>query len=272
MNAVDTSGSHPKDHNNPPTLTEQLAEKYEELRKEVNDIAARANETPRTIEDSKQVEVIGTLIVDAKKLAKRVDAFRTDEKAPHLQAGRDVDAFFNNFHDRLTRIADTFQDIADDHARKVAAEERRKRAEEQRRIEEEQRRLEEEQERQREIAEREAERNRPKAAAKHEAKAESLADQSEELAERVEEAAAAVAAPAAELVERQTFSSGVKSRAKSEFAFEITDYQSIPLDKLRPYLKRAEVEKAIKSFIKVNEDKEPLPGVRIYEDVKAQFR
>lgn len=244
-------------HNQPPPLRDILAENHAGLAGDVETIAERANKAPREIKSEDDLDAVGTLVKDAGTLARRVESIRTAEKAPHLQAGREVDAFFGAFTDRLERIQKVFQGIANEYVRRKREEERRRRGEEARKAREEE-------ERQRKIAEAEAERNRPTAAEKHEAKAEAAA-------ERAATAEAAAQATPAEMTRTRT-SSGTLATARSEWAFEITDYSAIPLNELRPYLVRADVEKAIRSFVRVNKDAVPLAGVRIFEDVKASFR
>ena len=243
--------------NNPP-ISERLALENEDLTPLVEAIAARANAAPKVIGSPDDAAVVSQLIVDARKLARDVDARRVNAKAPYLQAGRDVDGFFSPHSDRVGRVATVFQKIADDHARRVADEARRRAAEEARKFRDEQ-------ERQAEIARRAAEANRAAVASKAEARIDYLEDRA-----AIEEAAAAGAAK--DLVGTTTFDSGVKSTARDEWTFEIVDYDSIPFDKLRPYLKRDAVDAALRAFVKFHKNANPLAGVRIFAGVKARIR
>lgn len=240
---------------NKPTIFEVLTEQYAGLASRVEAIATRANTAPRVIKSDADLNEIGVLIRDTRSLAKEADQSRTAEKAPHLQAGRDVDAFFKAHADRLDRISGAFQKIADDHARAVAAKARRK-------AEEEARKAREEAERQAEIARRAEEANRAKTADKHEARADAALAQAEQ-------AEAVAAAPAADLV-RSRMDSGLLSTATTTLAFEITNYDAIPLNSIRAYFKRDAVEAAIRLAMKMGVRE--LEGVRFYEDVKASFR
>lgn len=244
-------------HNAPPSLSEILAEKYVPLAKSVEAIAERANSAPRKISSDADLSVIGKLVVDARDVFKQAEKARETEKEPYLTGGKEVDAFFSIFKERLKRIGDVFNAIADDHARAVAAEARRK-AEEEARI------ARAEAERQAEIARRAEEANRPKTADKHDARA-------AEAEHRAEQAEAVASAPAADLV-RNRLDTSVLSTARTEWAFEITDYSAIPLDVLRPYLKREHVEQALRAFVKINRDATPVKGVRIFADTRAAFR
>ena len=65
---------------------------------------------------------------------------------------------------------------------------------------------------------------------------------------------------------------GVIASATTKWDFEITDYDAIDLNKLRPFLIRADVEKAVRSFVRIQKGSAVIPGVRVFEDVKATFR
>lgn len=243
--------------NNPPPLREILAERFARTSMEIDQLAKRADGAPKKVVDDEQFGAVGDIAKDARTLSKSIEEKRKVEKEPFLQGGRDVDAFFGTLTDRVKRIADTLQARADEYARAKAAEERRKR-------EEEARRLAAEEQRQREIAEREAERNRPTASAKHE-------DRANYAQERAAAAAAGAEARAAELT-RTRSAAGTVASARTSWDFEITDIGKVPLDTLRPFIKREHIEQAIRSFVRINKDAVPLEGVRIFENVKANFR
>lgn len=229
-------------HNNPPLL-DRLGIEYASISDEIEALAARANAAPKKIVDDAGAQIVKDLNREANAFWKRVDGLRKDEKEPHLQATRDVDGFFKPFLDRSIKIKEFFQGVADQH-------ERERRAEEQRKRDEDARKLREEAARQREIAARAEAAARPTQATKAETKAEDLAER----AERME------VAPV------------VLDGAKTEWTFEITDYDSIDLAKLRPYLKREEVEKAIRQHVRIHKGNSAIAGVRIFEDVRAKLR
>lgn len=244
-------------HNNPPSHLELLAEKYRHHAADVEGLAAVANNAPRAIKSDADLEAVSSLVKDARSLVKKIDASRVAEKEPHLTAGREVDTFFATMAERVIRISKVFQQIADDHARAKAEEARRKAA-----AEAEAARA--EAARQADLARRAQEANRLETAEKYDA----FSSASTAKAERAEEV---LSASAADLT-RQRLSSGTLASAKGEWTFEITDYEAIPLDKLRPYLKRDAIDAAIRQFVRMNKDKADLPGVRIFEDVKAVIR
>lgn len=232
-----------------------LSEDHAQLRHEVEKIADRANLAPREIKGAADLDSVGALIRDTRELARKADKERTAAKEPYLSGGRTVDQYFKTLTDRLERIAAVFQKIADDHARAVAAAARAKAEAEARAAREEADR--------REAAARKAEDdNRLKHAQGHTAKA----DEARQVAEQAE---AVAAAPAKELA-RTVTSSGIAAGARTEWVFEIADYDAIDLNKLRPLFKRDAVEAAIRQAVK-NGARE-IPGVRIFENVTATFR
>lgn len=243
--------------NNPP-IADRLALENTELLAEVERLAERSNAAPREIRTDADLDAVARLVTDARALGKRVDSQRVQDKEPFLTAGREVDTFFKAPIDRLARIGSAFQRIADDHARARAAEARRK-------AEEEAAKARAEAQRQREIAERAAEAERVKAASKAEDRA-GNAEAKAEAADRI------AAAPAADLVGQTTTASGVTATGKTVWSYEITNYDLIPLDLMRPYLKREHVDAAIKQFVKFHNNTKPMAGVRIFEEVRVAIR
>lgn len=240
-------------HNRPP-ISEVLTEQHRNLIAEIEPLAERANAMPRKVEKDEDLGPIGDLVVDASKLAKRLEGVRKAEKEPFLQGGKDVDAFFKPLVERAERIADAFEAIATQYQRDKAAAARRA-------AEEEARKLREAEEKKRQEAEQ----------AKRQATADRKLDQAEELADKAEEAEAKAAASNAELTKVRT-DSGVTAGTRTVWNFQITNYEAIPLDKLRPYFKREHVESAIRSLVGIQKGSTNLDGVRVFEDIKSTFR
>lgn len=240
-------------HNRPP-IREILTEQHKDLLARVDQIAERANALPRKVESDDGLGPIGDLVVDASKLAKEIDGIRKFEGEPHYQAWKDVNTFFTPFVDRVKRIAEAFEKVANDYQRAKAAEARRK-------AEEEARKLREEEDRKRREAE----------AAKRQSTAERKLDEADEIADKAAEAEAMAQASNADLTRVRT-ESGVTAGTKTIWNFQITDYEAIPLDRLRPYLKREHIESAIRSMVGIQKGSTDLPGVRVFEDIKSTFR
>lgn len=251
--------------NNPP-ISEVLADTYKDLLAKIDPIAERANKLaaelkgdaekiePATIRTEAQIAAISELVIDASDLSKSFEAKREIEKDPHWKAFKAVNAFFGEFTARLDRIADTFTAIASGHQRAVAAEARRK-------AEAEAAELRAKEEKLRAAAE----------AAKKPATADKKHEQADEIAAQAEAAEAKAATTNHELTKVKT-DAGVSVGAKTEWTFKITDYEAIPLDKLRPYLKREVIEQAIRAYVKIHKGSASLAGVHFEEDIKATIR
>lgn len=239
--------------NNPP-IPDVLAEQHKDLIAKIEPIAERANKLPRVVKNDEQLGIVGALVIDANELSKKLEAHRKAEKQPYLDQGREVDAFFNPLIDRLDRIADTFEEISTAYQREKIAAERRARAAKAEK-------LREAEEKKRAEAE----------AAKRETTAERKHDEADEIALRAAQAESKANAANKDLGRMQT-ATGVKVGAKTEWQFEITDYEAIPLDRLRPYFRREEVEKAIRSLVKIQKGSTTLAGVRVFEDISTNFR
>ncbi len=239
-------------HNKAP-ISEVLAADFAELTKDVTAAIAGLDALPKSLKDDADLGLVGKAVVDLRALYKRIESVRTDEGEPLLLAKRELDAFFKDMTARIEASAKIIQTRADDYTRRKEAEAR----EEARRAAEENRRREE------------AERARAERAASDQtaARAEGRAEQFAASAERAEEAANA---KPEDLV--RTKVGGVTASGKTELVFEIVDYDAIPLDKLRPYLDRAAIEKAIKSFQRVHKQHASLPGVKFDERTVATFR
>ena len=239
------------------TITETLFESYlVSILKEVDAIAERANIAPKAIKSDADLDLIGLIVTDARALSKKTDKIREAEKAPYLLAGNEVQDFFRTPLARLDRMVKAFEDISTAYHRKVRDEERRK-AENDARI------AREEENRRQEAARTAEEEGRSAHAAIHKTKAEDAAATA-----RVAETTVR-AAPAAKTITE----SGVTSKADLVWTFEVTNYQKVALDTLRPYIKREVIEAAIKQSVKMGARGTELgDGVRIYEDVKAGFR
>lgn len=237
---------------NKPPIAEVLVEQYAALSIEVEKIALRANNGPKAIKNDADLEKVADLVKATTQLNRRVDDARKTEKQPYLDAGRDVDAFFKSWADRLDRIKASFERIATDYQREKAARERREREEAAARI-----RAEEERKR------KEADK------AKREETANRKIDEADALAAKAAEVEASAEAAAADLVRMRT-DSGTLATVRATMNFEITNWNDVDLAALRPYLKREDVEKAIRTAVKIGITE--IKGVRIYEDVKASFR
>lgn len=240
--------------NNPP-LEEVLRERHGLFRERIALVKTGVERISLPIKDDAALADSAKIVTRTIQLGKDIDETRRTEKQPYLEGGRIVDNFFNSLADVLADTVKPLRKANDDYQRE---KDRKARAEAQ----EAARRAREEEERQRAIAEAEAARGRPTAAAKHAEKAH-LANEAE-LENRV-----AARSSAADLT-RVSAGDTVVS-AKQPWTFEVTDAEAVDLEALRPYLLQADIEKAIRQFIRVNKGSRPLKGVRIYQDVVTNY-
>ena len=232
-----------------------LSERYTEFQDSIEYIATLANKGPRVIKNSDDLDVCASIVTKARDLTNRVENARKGEKDVYLQAGREVDAYFAGLSDRLTRIKNAFESVATEYQRKTAAEARQA-------AEAEAAKARAEEAKRQRLAAKADEDNRLKHADAHQAKA-------EEAGQRAEEAEMTAKASAADLVRTRT-STGVLATAKTEWRAEIVDYELIPLNSLRAYIKRDAVEAALRMAVKMG--MREMPGVKVFEEVTASFR
>lgn len=246
-------------HNKPPALKDQLADQYRHFAAEIETIAERANAAPKAVKSDDDLDWVGVIVKDAKTMLKRVDGARKDEKEPHLKASREVDGFFKGMAERLDRIARALEDRATEYQRAKAAEARRK-------AEEEARKLREQEEAARRKAEEAAAAGRERTADKAEFKAESLAEKAAEAERQADSKAADLA--------RTRGASGTLASAKTVTKVRITDLATVQqsMGPLGPYIDSDMIQKAANTWLRVTKGAGSIPGLEVYEDVKATFR
>jgi cell division septum initiation protein DivIVA len=227
-----------------------LAADFADLIRDVNGLTEQADALPTKIKGDEDMGRVGQAVTDLRALHKRVDGARSDEKAPILDAGKKLDGWFKDLTAKIEASAKRLQGAADDYARAKAAEERARLIEESRKA------------REKAAAE----------AAKAEAGNVKAAGRAEQAEARAETAEAAAGAKAADLV--RTRAGGVTSSAKTVWTFRVDDYPALQssLGPLGPFLAREDVEKAIRSVVRIQKGGTALPGVTVFEDVKSTFR
>lgn len=236
-------------HNKAP-IDEVLKADFADLTKEVEGLCAEAGKAPKRIRNEDDLGTIGNFFADLRALKGRIEGIRKDEGEPMLSAKRALDGFFKDLAAELEKVGDDLQATADEYTRRKAAEERARREEEARKARERE------------------ERERQKAEAGN-IKAAGRAEQYEAQAEAAEKAAIAGAADLT-----RTRAGGVTSSAKTVWDFRIDDYTALQssLGPLGPFIDRKDVEKAIRSVVRIQKGNTSLPGVAVFEDVKSTFR
>ena len=202
--------------NGPPAdpLAAQLAEDHAALLTERTDLELAAAKLPREVNTDEDCAKITAFVVKAKALAKKAVDAHTPAKAPVLQQGRTIDAFFFSIRDGAKAKADDIEKRNAPFLRaKADAEAARRREEEaaKRRAADEAKEREAEERRQREAAEREAEAARRRIAdaetaeARGRAEADArAAERNADLARKAEEQATADAAKATKSADRDS--------------------------------------------------------------------
>ncbi|MCC8967890.1 hypothetical protein H8A95_37675, partial [Bradyrhizobium sp. Pear76] len=75
----------------------------------------------------------------------------------------------------------------------------------------------------------------------------------------------------ADMARTRATSGGLATLAQS-FDFEITELGAVDLEALRSHISRADLEKAIRAYVRIHKDTVPLRGVRVFPTTSAQFR
>lgn len=250
----------------PPDTANRLIEDYAPLEAETKALLDKARELPTVIEDEATYEQLTRTVKDLRAKQARADEYREIEKKPHLLAGRAIDFHFGDIVTRLKTGREILEKRASAYLAAKAAAERKRRDEElaaQRaeadRLAEEARKLEQA--------------NKPKEAEKTLHKA--------VLAERVADLTEGNAAATTSQDLSRTRSSTGTSSLTTSWDFQTLDLDAIPFEKIKHYFTPADVEKAIRGFIKAKapkcDDQAPeelaiLPGVRIFKNRKANIR
>lgn len=236
-----------------PPIKEMLAEGYAKLLDEVSQACAAFHRAPATIESDEISGKVADLVSDLRKLRKQANDAHDTEKAPYLQAGHDVDEFFRVPAAECKAAIDALlsRQAAYLHAKELAARQAAAKAEQEAR--------------ERADAElRAAERAQDQGDFDTAEKLLTDAAIAEEVAET---AAATVAAKPADLT--RTYSKhGAVTSLRKEWTHTVEDRARLDLDALRPYFTAADIDKAIRGFIKAGG--RTLKGAKIFEQPKAR--
>lgn len=228
-----------------------LAQDFGYVDRHLAELEAEFAKAPPVLEDDEDLEVIRLLSAKARGAYKRCEELRDETKRPHLEAGRTIDAFFKALSARMEKANTALMMRATLYLdKKRAAEEARRRAEEARQRQEAERKS------------REAEEAASAGEAERAARAAAAAAEAESRAHQ-----AAEPVKATDLARTQT--AGGTATLSERWMFEITDFSALDLNALRPYLGRADIEKAIRALVRAG--RRQLAGVRIFQETKARL-
>lgn len=272
-------GNQPPDY--AQEVIDRLAREYPHVDRETAALLDEARTLPNPMTDESLPDY--TRIVKAgRDLFTRLDTMHDAEKQPYLRGGQGCDGFFFTFMDKIKRrtgtrgakpgMLDILQARIDNfaEAKRVAEEQRRR----QEAIEAERKRLAAEAARIQAEQEAEAARLAAERARKphtQEAKEEVAAHaETQATAARIEEFQAAntaeiatiqAAAKPADMI-RTRMEEGILTSAKRDDA-TVTDYDAIDLNKLRPFINRDALDKAVRQWARNTNYAEPMAGVQI---------
>lgn len=234
-------------------LDQRLPLDYEDLGVRVSEALIKARNLPTEIATDDDVAAIGAVDKVLRELIKEAEDTRKEEGKPYLEGKRTVDTFFNTLAGRASEERARLERVLSAHLKRKAEQERQRRMEAAR------------------IAQEEADRKLEEARQLEEMGRTAAADFVVEVAQQAEEranlAVEASEAPMADMA--RTYTSAGTASLRRPWTFEITDQAKIPLEQLRNFISTADLEKAIRGFVRAGGRQ--LDGVRIFQDEKASF-
>lgn len=249
----------PRDHNNPPPLSELLDEETLELRSRRDELLGSVARVPAAIEDEDTNKRAADLVRMITACRKKAETNRVDRKEPFLASERIVDAAFKKITDPLDLAKKQVEQRMTAFQRAKADAERRAR-------EAEARRQWEESERQRQEAAAAAAALQTEEDLDAAIAAEDRAKQQAADAERARKEA--LAKPAELSRSRGDF--GAVASLHTFWSFADLDRDTIDLEALRQHLPIDALEKAVRSLIKAGGRE--LRGCTIFEDHQTRVR
>jgi len=237
-------------HNQPP-YADQLAVKYEDLVVAVDKLIK--DPAPAKVDDENVEQCVERVMI-LRTVAKRIDEDRKSEKEPHLEAGRTVDAFFQGLLVQVNRAAGKITEAIGDYQKEVEAHRRRVAAERARREEEEA-----------------ARRLQEAADSDNRILSQIQMDEAERAAGRSAAAENAALRPDRDMKRVETTAGTVSTRTVLEPLVE-DPRAAIADPALHPYFAVADIEKAVRQYMRANGKNGKLAGVRFVETTKTAVR
>jgi hypothetical protein len=250
------------DSNRPALITaDLLAKDFAHIETAIAVLETRGKEMPPVIEDDEDLAVINELVVDLRKAGKRADEIRDEQKRPYLEAGNTVQAFFKSFEHRADTLKAQLETRAKRYLDKKRDEERARQAEEEKRARAE--------------AERREEEARAAAAKGDETGAAIAANQARAANEQAEASGVAATAKSADLA--RTHTSAGTATLIEDFDVKVLDWEKVDLEILRPYIRRDEIDKALRAILRARKPEVAagtfkITGVQFVPITRAQLR
>lgn len=238
---------------NKAPVEEVLAAEFAELAAEVERAVKAVTDRPAKIKDDVDFAATGSLANRVSALSKRLETTRKGETDPLYKAQKEVKSYFDLLAEQLTNAIKPHIDAANSYTRAKQAEANRLRQEEERKL--------------REKAAAEAEKANTSentgVAARAEGRAEAFSAQADKLAGAGTSAADAV---------RTKVAGGGVATARTFWNFRVADYAVLDLNQLRDFIPQEDIDKAIRSKVRVQKGNTKINGVEVFEDTQAQFR
>ena len=245
----------------PPNVEEEIADALAPFLPRIQALADQDTALPKEIRTDEDKGRAGDVAKAARKLHREVEAGRDVLKRPYLDAGKLVDTSFATPKECLDQMAKRIEDRASAYDREQLAAKRRA-------AEDEARRAREEEQSRADAAETAAQAGRQAHAAQH-------LDKADAAAERAAQAEAIARQSSVDLT-RVRSASGTVSSASTKWKSEIVDVAKLDLEMLRPYLPRADLQKALDALVRVTckgEMAAPvIAGARVFAEIQTRFR
>ena len=244
-------------HNQPPSTTDLLRQRFADEIKEVDELAAKATAAKEKlgehveVTDDDQVSDLVEIAVKAGKKSKALDKKRLETTQPLRDEVDEVNKFFATLTARMNRVKTVFEELVGQWDRKKRAEEQRKAAEAARLAEEEARRKLDD-----------------AAAASHSVEGDVIMNEAA-AAERKAQIATHQATKAGA---GPTRTEGGTVSATKSWDFHVENWDALDLSQLRDSFTVADIEKAIRAHVRKHKNTRPLKGVKIFEDTKTRLR
>jgi len=274
----------------PADVTVYLGDNFARIPRELDALLAQAREIPATIDDDESMGKASKIVKALRDLTKEIESHHASTKAPYFRSAQAVDNWFFALWDRAVRrqktnkpgAADILLARIDDYNQRKLAAEQERRAAEARKLarEAEEKRLAEE------AARRQAEEDRLAAErARNPVKIEekgAVADQSEQAAttakidaglalDKAQEAHIQTLARPADMVRTRIEEGPTVTMATEPYAL-VEDYAKLDIVKLRPFIKQDALDQALRSWAKVTNYNEQMPGAVVGRRPKTVVR
>tara|TARA_Y100000310_G_scaffold219805_1_gene221224 strand:+ start:1450 stop:2232 length:783 start_codon:yes stop_codon:yes gene_type:complete len=250
-------------HNEPPLdaepIKDRLTEDHADLLKRRQELVDAQERVP-ACDTPEAAAKIGDYIKQLSSCMKDADGRRVKEKEPYLEGGRRVDGFFKDVKESLEKIKAKCGKALTEYQKEVARQERIALAAKAEADAKAAKEAEEEAARKLEVATADA----------HLEEAVEAEETAIEAADEAAKSQKAADQSAADLSRTRSTNGGSVSSLHTIWTFRDLDRETIDLEALRPYLTKADIEKALRAYIKTGARE--IKGAVIFEDQVSRVR